>query len=150
MKYWIMGILLSFSLVTYANDADQLTGCWRFVKAVSSQGIVDQTWGPHPIGYLIYTPEGVMSAQIMRQHRTSKNQSIDADFFAYSGHYEVSEKKHVVTHHVETAVFFDMIGQDYRRLYRFDGNYLYLTITESKKGQTFIWEKCVTMKKSLL
>lgn len=142
MKHWLAGILFFFSLIAYANDTNNLTGSWRFVKAVSSNGTVDQTWGPHPIGYLIYSPEGVMSAQIMRRDRIAENQSIEADFFAYSGHYEVNEKGHMITHHVETALFPDMVGKDYQRLYRFDGNYLYLTIAESKKGQTFIWKKC--------
>ncbi len=134
--------MLLFSLNAYAKQTDPLIGCWRFVKAVSANGIIDNTWGKNPIGYLIYSPQGVMEVQIMRKEQTSTATSLEENFFAYGGYYRIDEKNHRVTHEIETAVFPEMVGKSYQRIYHIKQNYLYLTIAESKKGQTFVWKKC--------
>lgn len=139
---WLILLSLLFSLTVHAQSTNPLVGCWRFIKAVSADGTVDNTWGKNPIGYLIYSPEGVMEVQIMRKEKASKATSLEDNFFAYGGHYHIDEKNHLVIHEVEIAVFPDMVGKSYQRVYRFKQNYLYLTIAESKKGQTFIWKKC--------
>lgn len=77
----------------------------------------------------------------MRQNKTLKYQSVEENFFAYAGHYDIDEKNHVVMYHLETSFFQELVGKSYQRFYRFEGDRLYLTVADSKKGQTLIWEK---------
>ena len=97
LKSWLTLWILLFSLNAYAKQTDSLIGCWRFVKAVSAKGIIDNTWGKNPIGYLIYSPEGVMEVQIMRKEKARKTTTLEENFFAYGGHYRIDEKNHRVT-----------------------------------------------------
>lgn len=144
MKYKValLFVVFLFSLTAQAKIIDSFVGCWRFVKAVTLDGSVDNTWGPDPVGYLTYSPEGIMTVQIMRKKRT--DDSLSADFFAYAGHFTIDDKKKMITYHLKMALSPEMVGKIYHRYYRFKENRLYLTIVESKKGQTFVWEKCVS------
>lgn len=150
MKAFITGFFLCLCLTAYANDAEKFIGAWRYVQSVSSDGLIDTSLGEHPLGYIIYTAEGIMSVQIMNPNRKSitgnkptpnESQKNAEDFFAYSGHYEINEKTHIVTHHLEMAILPNMVGKNYQRLYRFDGQYLYLTVIDSKKEETLKWAK---------
>lgn len=150
MRVFIVGFLLSICLTAYASDTEKFIGAWRYVQSVSSDGVVDTHLGEHPLGYIIYTSESIMSVQIMNPDRTllkggnstsKESQHIAEDFFAYSGHYDINEKTHTVTHHLEMAMLANMVGKNYQRFYRFEDQYLYLTVSDSQKGQTLKWEK---------
>lgn len=141
MRKYTLLLLLLFSFSVWADDRDKFIGTWQYVKSVSSDGIVEQRWGSHPLGYLIYTSEGIMSVQIMRQKETLKHQPVEENFFAYAGHYDIDEKNHVITHHLETAFLWELVGKFYQRYYHFEGDRLYLTVADSKTGQTLIWQK---------
>ena len=93
-----------------------------------------------------------MSVQMMNPNRTflisdepisKESEKIAEDFFACSGHYDVNEKTHTVTHHLEMALLPNMVGNNYQRFYRFEVQYLYLTVSDSQKGQALRWEKVV-------
>lgn len=60
MKKYILLALLLFNFSVLADDRDKFIGTWQYVKSVSSDGIIDQRWGNRPLGYLIYTPEGIL------------------------------------------------------------------------------------------
>lgn len=145
---WVVWTLILFNLGAHANDLEKFVGCWRYVKSVSSDGTVDKSLGNHPVGYLIYTPEGIMSVQIMRQKKALKELPIEDSFFAYAGHYDVIEKTHEVIHHLETASSAALVGKSYHRSYRFDNDYLYLTVVGSPQKQTLIWKKIMGPKQS--
>ena len=51
--------------------ASQLIGVWRLLSYVDAQeGREDRfPFGPEPAGFLIYTPEGFVSAQLMKPGR---------------------------------------------------------------------------------
>lgn len=141
MRKYTLLLLLLFSFSVLADDRDKFIGTWQYVKSVSSDGIVEQRWGSHPLGYLIYTPEGIISVQIMRQKETVKHQPIGDYFFAYAGSYDIDEKNHLITHHLETASSQELVEKSYQRFYRFDGDFLYLTVADSQTSQTLIWQK---------
>lgn len=151
MRVLIMSLLLIFSISTYANDLDNLVGTWSYFKSISADETVDPLFGANTTGYLIYTREGIMSVQLMSRPNVgfASNQSIQQgtqnisdEYLAYSGHYDVDEEKHIVTHHLELAMLPEMLNKDYQRFYQFKGNYLYLTVVDTqKKGRVIVWKK---------
>src|SRR5579872_2654928 len=89
-----------------------LIGVWKLIKYIM---ILDYTkeeispYGENPKGYLIYTAEGFVSANIMRSNRTLQSSSIEEkieaseNFGGYAGHYTVSGN--TITHYAEITGF---------------------------------------------
>lgn len=132
---YCISLLISFSTIAYAKDIDKFIGVWKYVSSVSRDGSKDKAFIKNSVGYLIYTKEGIMSVEIMSPNRAPK------DFFAYSGHFFLDEKQHIVTHYLEIAVLPSMVGKNYQRYYHFKENFLYLTVVDSPEDQTLIWQK---------
>lgn len=137
------------------SDHERFIGTWRLVSATRTlaNGQIEQIIGNNPIGYIMYTPSGIMSVQIMRQNRKlfhsekpeamSANEAltIPEDFFAYAGKFEVDSKNHIVLHHQETQLLPNNIGKIFKRSYRFEGNRLYLKPLDMGDDSILIWEK---------
>jgi hypothetical protein len=98
--------------MTGASIASQLVGVWRLVSYTDErQGQKDSfQFGPAPEGFLIYTPDGFVSAQLMMPGRSlfeshdwrggTADEYLQAGrgYIAYCGTYEVDEEKETVTH----------------------------------------------------
>ena len=113
------------------KDRDQLIGAWKLVSAVeymtdgSTRNYTDV--GPDGTGYLLYTGDGHMCAQLMRGDRQQWKDTFhptDAEkisafdsFSAYCGRYEIDEVKHLIRHILETASFPDYVGTTKQRPY---------------------------------
>jgi hypothetical protein len=71
--------------------ASRLVGVWRLVSYTDEQqGREDSfPFGPEPVGFLIYTPDGFVSAE---------HQQAGSGYIAYCGAYQVDEEKETVTH----------------------------------------------------
>ena len=102
--------------------------------------------GKQPTGTLIYSPDGRMSVQIMRDPPSrvvgpmwssdgrdlvpgaSANEIRNAyrGFYAYFGTWEVNEPAHTVTHHIRGSVRSMEVGADYVRPYELSGETLLL------------------------
>jgi len=59
---------------------------------------------------------------------------------AYYGKYEVDERAHSVTHHVEGALVRTLIGRDLTRVYGFSGKQLILKSSREDEHWTITWE----------
>jgi hypothetical protein len=115
-----------------------LLGAWQLETFVieSAGNIEKPRFGTDPVGYLIYTPSGRMSATLMAAHRAklaapNGATSTDAElteslgqFLSYAGRYEVRGDH--VFHHVEVSVFTNLVGTTLER--RFDLSAEKLTI----------------------
>lgn len=133
------------------SDQQCFIGAWRLVGLTFADGRPDFAMGESPIGYIIYTKDGIMSAQLMRTERTpfdpqnitlEEAKSALADFFAYAGPFEIDHKQKIVTHRVKTHLSPKAINKDLKRSYRFEGKRLYLTtIGNDKDNKTIIWER---------
>jgi hypothetical protein len=92
---------------------ERLVGCWRLVgydvTAVDGSRI-DRPLGDSPLGSILYTPDGYMSAQLTRPGPYEDAQGPDAYFIAYSGPYDVDEQAGTVAHHVEVSVIPSWLG----------------------------------------
>jgi len=151
MRALIISLVLIFSVSAYASGRDNLVGTWCYVESTSADGTVDPLFSVNTTGYLIYTQEGIMSVQLMSRRKSEfadvpssqpDIQNIADQYLAYSGHYDIDETNHVVTHHLELAMLPNMLNKTYKRAYQFKGNYLYLTVVDNhKKGRVIVWKK---------
>jgi hypothetical protein len=122
-------------------SAQDLVGAWRLVSYHASTD--DGTPTVYPLGedatgFLLYTADGYMSAQIMRAGRRaydadgpgegSDRESADAarGYLAYSGRYRVDENS-VVWHDAEVSLFPNWVGTTVSRSAILKGGQLELT-----------------------
>ncbi len=132
-------------------------GTWKLVswEVTRPDGTVHHPYGKHVVGYLIYTADGYMSAQIMdpdrRQSRpgfpleAAAAQSLtDPDraraystYVSYCGTYTVEGNR--VTHHVKAGLIPSWTGSEQTRPYRFDHGDLIIEVGQ----QRLIWERAV-------
>jgi hypothetical protein len=136
-----IGIAAGLAIVLSANAAQaprapehgsirsQLVGTWELVstedhmKDGSTRSYPDV--GLHGKGFLIYTADGYMCAQLMNPDRPQwkdENAPTDAEkisafdgFSSYCGPYEVNESEGVVYHLPKTASFPGFVGTRQRR-----------------------------------
>jgi hypothetical protein len=119
------------------GDAAQsaVVGAWKlesFDERVAN-GSFKPRFGSNPVGYLIYTASGRVSATLSGIHRrpfssggtpsaaANCNESVH-DFLAYAGTYEI--KGSTVFHHIETSVFTNLVGVTLKRGFQLRGDTL--------------------------
>lgn len=119
-----------------AATATSVVGAWSLesfvIDAAAERG--RPRFGPNPVGYLIYTPSGRMSAVLMAAHRAkldapngtgSTQQELTEsleNFLSYAGRYEV--RGNHVFHHVEVSVFTNLVGTTLERQFTLEGDTL--------------------------
>jgi hypothetical protein len=141
---------------------EQLIGAWRLVSYIESpiDGSPKRSpMGDKPAGIIMYTPDGYMSAQLMRPGR--KNFASDdwfkgtpdefteeaAGYIAYSGPFHVDEATKSLSHSMNVSLYPGWIGQTQPRVVKIDGNQLHLsTATPVNSGGAkvmadLIWER---------
>ena len=138
--------------------AARLIGVWTLVSYTQQQAGHEDTqpFGPKPEGFLIYTKDGYVSAQLMRPGR-SLFQSADwlagtaeeyresgSGYIAYCGAFEVDEENATVTHIPSAALLPNLIHQRQLRFVTLTGDKLTLraaTATGAVVTSTLEWEK---------
>jgi len=156
----LLGGVASIGLAAATESVAQaaqsaVVGAWRlesFDERVAD-GSFKPRFGPNPVGYLIYTASGRVSATLSGIHRrpltsgaTSEapahcNESVH-DFLAYAGTYNISGS--TVFHHIETSVFTNLVGVTLKRGFALSGDTLvirtlppYIWGTQSK----LVWRR---------
>ena len=142
-----------------AEVKQRLVGTW---KVISSQRTLkdgrkafDPALGPHGMGFLIYSADGHMCAELMNPDRPAwKNSLKPTDhekvsaydgFFAYCGRYEIDAEKHVLVHMPEVSMTQNYVGTSQIRPFRFDGERMILAdkaINDPEvESWQVVWEK---------
>ena len=131
-----------------SGERQILTGAWELVSLQDHRpnGEVLDWMGKKPSGTLIYSPDGHMSVQIMRDPHpvvaasmwTSDGRELEASasaneirdayggYYAYFGTWEVDERARTVTHHLRGSMRPVEVGADYVRPYDLSGDQLVL------------------------
>ncbi len=118
--------------------AELLVGAYRLVAVEhhADDGEVGYPFGPSPQGFIIYTPEGCMSAILMRANRprfaagdilaATDDERVAAfsSSSAYAGRYEIIDDR--IVHHLEVTTYPNWTGTDQVR--EFDVNETSLTL----------------------
>jgi hypothetical protein len=103
-----------------------LVGTWRLRawRAETEDGSVVRPFGEHPLGYVVYTPDGHMITTISMAKRepiggdimvapTEAQAAAFGSFMAYSGSFEVDGAD--IVHRVEMSLYPDWVGTEQRR-----------------------------------
>ena len=133
-----------------------LVGAWRLVTVEDHQadGSILYPYGEKALGYLIYHPDGYMSATVMSAERPRLASGLRPFALspdeaatvlktmgsAYSGTYDFRDENTVI-HHVEAALIPNMIGQDEVRPFELKGNRLYVYTLRPPVKTCAIWER---------
>jgi len=151
-----LALLAGAAIPSFAQQTP--VGVWRlvsWVNALEGGGDAVQPWGPHPVGFISYTPGDRMSAVVTAPDRKRPEQPAAAEdqaqlyrtLFAYAGSYRV-EAEGVVVHNVEVASDPAWVGTDQRRFFRIEGNRLIITTPPLKilaesapRVHTLVWER---------
>jgi hypothetical protein len=128
-----------------ANLRDQLIGAWKLVsyeeKPVDGSA-PSHPLGERPLGIIMYTPDGYMSAQLSKPDRppfasgdwfdgTGEEYREEAStYIAYSGPFRVDEEKKTLTHTMFISLFPNWVGQTQPRVVKIEGNTLHLGTAE--------------------
>jgi hypothetical protein len=137
---------------------DRLIGTWKLVSVKArdlESGQERDAWGPNPVGYINYAPDGRMMVINARSGRSKPKGPAPtpqeaADLFqgmlAYAGTYSV--KGNEVTHHVDVSWNEAWTGTDMLRIATFDGERVHLStrptpdpVTGRMSVRTMTWEK---------
>jgi hypothetical protein len=136
-----------------------ILGAWVLVSWTAEvDGEVNTPLGSDPVGTIVYTTDGYMSAQLMRRDRQAYDRAdIDggtaeqivaaaSGYLAYSGPYRVDGSTGVVHHHVEVSLLPNWLGGTQLRQGHLDGGTLVLTAdSTSRKGRTthsrLVWRR---------
>jgi hypothetical protein len=143
---------------TPAPAVAQLLGTWRLVSIVDT--LKDGTssfqpeLGPHPIGFIMYEPDGHMCASIMNPDRPAWKDPVKATdaekitsfdtFIAYCGTFKLDSEHSTVTHYPEVAWMPSYVGSTQPRPFRLEGNRLIITAKISNPAvekRTLVWER---------
>ncbi len=131
-----------------ANAANgRLVGTWELVS--TEDRMTDGSRRPYPDagprgkGYLIYTADGHMCAELMNPDRPSWKDATNPSavekvsafdtFSAYCGRYEVEGSQNVIYHYPEVAWQPSWVGTKQRRPYRLEGDLL--TFSDAIKNE---------------
>ena len=153
---------------TQPGERQNLSGAWELVSLQDHRpnGNVLDWMGKNPTGLLIYSPNGRMTIQIMRDprpiaaapmfssdgHTLLPNASADeirdsySGYYAYFGTWDVDERAHTVTHHVRASLRSAEVDSDYVRPYELSGEQLLLRYPVSapdgeKRTRVLIWRR---------
>lgn len=137
---------------------ERLIGTWKLVSATRkdiASGREDSFFGPDPVGYINYAPDGRMIALIVRSDRErpqggtaapGEAEKLFRSVVSYAGTYSVNGNE--VTHHVDISWNELWTGTDQTRLVTFDGERVHLSTKPSPDPiegkmsvRTMTWER---------
>ncbi len=126
-------------------SANQLVGAWRLAW-LEQPGADGKLHKIECCGMLVYTRDGHMSVQVMErepqaQAAAGPQQYSQGGYEASYGTYQVDERAHTFTFHVEGALVRSLIGKDLPRSYEFSGNRLIVTSTRADEHWRVAWER---------
>jgi hypothetical protein len=137
---------------------EDLIGTWKLVSVVNvdaTTGEKSDLFGPNPLGYINYTPDGRMMVIQVRSDRkkplgaTPKPEEAEALFksvLSYAGSYQVEGD--MITLHIDISWNESWTGTHQTRSFRIEGDRLHLSMPlspnpiDGRMGvRTIVWER---------
>jgi hypothetical protein len=143
---------------------EKILGAWmltRYVECDVASGIESNPWGEHPLGLLLYTPDGYMSAQMQHPQRLAfadgdllygtpeEYTAAGRSYVAYSGRFFVDELKESLQHEMAVSFFPNWVGQLQVRLIAMSGERMQLRtetpvrVHGTQKSVTLTWRRAM-------
>ncbi|MBV8363426.1 MAG: lipocalin-like domain-containing protein [Candidatus Eremiobacteraeota bacterium] len=148
------GLIATFALPARAAQPSVI-GAWTLESFDQLEnGVMKPRFGPHPVGYLIYTASGRVSATLSAAHRpkliapdastSTVEERADAlrNFLAYAGRYEVRGNR--VFHKVETCIWTNLVGTTLERAFEISGDTLTIRTLPPEiwgNANTLVWRR---------
>lgn len=119
-------------------------------RLVAEDQSVTYPLGREASGFIIYTPDGYMSAQLMRAGRagyvsghpnggtTAEMSAAAAGYIAYSGPFMVDETAQTLKHTMAVSLFPNWVGDTQARISKLEGDSLTLSTSEPVSGRGFV------------
>jgi hypothetical protein len=121
---------------------EQLVGTWTLTSCIvrdTETGVEHHPLGERPLGLILYTPDGYMSAQLQCPERPpfadgdllratpEEYAAAGRSYIAYSGRFFVDEAKKSLSHEMAVSFFPNWFGQQQSRLVEVNGERLQLS-----------------------
>lgn len=122
---------------------EKLIGAWHLVRIDAPGPDRKPVETPQPHGMLIYTRDGHMSVQLMypKEANMPSNEYVQDGYEASFGSYDVDEKAHTLTHHVEGSVTRGLlVGKDLPRAFQFVDGHLVIRSSRPDEHWSVTWE----------
>jgi lipocalin-like protein len=135
---------------------DQLLGTWMLVSAYTERedGSKAETFGPHPIGVVMFDGEGRLALQEMRsdlpkfasnnrqEGTPEENKAMVQGSICYFGTYTLDEAAKTLTFHLEGGSFPNWTGTDQKRSFTLTGDELtWSGVGSSGRPFRTIWKR---------
>jgi Lipocalin-like domain len=123
---------------------ERFVGGWRLVS-LEHEGTDGKVNKIDCCGLFVFTRDGHLSVQVMRrnpqaQADTAPDQYSQGGYEATYGRYEIDERTHTFTFHVEGSLMPAFIGRDLARVYEFSGKHLIVKSSNPNEHWKATWE----------
>ncbi len=149
----LMFSLIGLSAGTLASslghaDAEKVqnrfVGAWRLAQ-LEQQGSDGKIHTANSTGLLVFTRDGHMSVQVMDRNPQTQTQAgpeqySQGGYEASFGTYQIDERTHTFTFHVDGALIRALIGKDLPRSFEFSGKQLIVKSTRPDEHWRVTWE----------
>ena len=132
-----------------------LAGTWTLqeysIKDKTGSGDKFYPMGKDATGFLIYSTDGYVSAQMMAQGRpaytsgrlhsgtTEEMAQAAKGYLAYAGRFEIDEETKTLTHYAEVSMNPTWLGKAQERQFALEGDTI--TITAPSNGAVLVWKR---------
>ena len=154
----LVGLAVSFTLPTFAQQANDLIGAWTLVSITLNQdGKKTDMYGPSPQGQQIVDASGLYSLVIIRSDlpkfassnreagTPEENKAVVQGSIAFFGTYTVDEAAKTLTQHVDSSTFPNWNGTDRKLSFTLSGDELHLTTVSKASTGTgtadLVWKR---------
>jgi hypothetical protein len=143
---WLIGVASVSAMAQPASGVrDQFVGAWRLAW-LEQQGADGKQHRIECCGMLVYTRDGHMAVQVMdrlpqAERRARPEQYSLGGYEASYGTYDVDERAHTFTFHVEGALVRTLIGKDLQRAFEFQGRQLIVKSARADEHWRVAWER---------
>ena len=114
----------------------QLVGCTRLFN----DGSREEVYGDDPLGQIMYSADGHMSAQLMPPAPPREGETVSG-YTGYFGSVSVDTATQTITHHVAGSDPRWLMGTDQPRGYRFEDDRLILAAEMDGVDVRVVWRK---------
>jgi hypothetical protein len=127
------------------RDRDRFIGAWR-LASLEEEGADGKLHTADSTGLLVFTSDGRMSVQVMYRTPETGGQSgpvqyAQGGYEASFGRFEVDDRAHTFSYHVEGALVRTLVGKDLARAYELSDNRLVVTSASPNEHWRVTWER---------
>ena len=127
------------------RDRDRFVGAWR-LASLEEEGVDGKVHKADCTGMLVFSSDGHMSVQVMYRNPEGGGeggpvQYAQGGYEASFGRYEVDDRAHTFSYHVDGALVRTLVGKDFTRVYELSGKRLVVKSASPNERWSVTWER---------